>query len=310
MKTTSFWAVLPLLAPAALAKPAPTPTTTPSSCTASLVTTICDYPTPGPEFAIASDGKSSCWEYCNKHQPCNFVIFVAGNPYTGTGTCWLYPGQKFDPSKASSSCGHPSLSVFDKPVCSGSPDGCAATASPSAVAEVCGYPAPGDCFDNCYASSGASQCLSLCAKADVCEYAVFNPHNPTNSPYGSGTCWVYGEGKYEPGKAGTCAGAVEQYVYNNVCPKPRVSSTSAAVKATGTGTGTGGSTGGGSGSGSSSGSGSGSGSGKGSGTETGTVNGDAVPVMATSTSENLAPTGLSFGRPLAVGVAALAWQGL
>lgn len=176
------------------------------------------------------------------------------------------------------------------------------------MAEVCGYPAPGDCFDNCYASSGASQCLSLCAKADACEYAVFNPHNPSNSPYGSGTCWVYGEGKFESGKAGTCAGAVEQYVYNNVCPKPKVSSTSAAVKATGTGTG--GSTGGGSGSGSGNGNGSGSGSGKGSGTETGTVNGDAVPVMATSTSENLAPTGLSFGRPLAVGVAALAWQGL
>jgi hypothetical protein len=183
---------------------------------------FCDYPSPGPD-AVASESRASCWNYCNAHQPCDFVIFVAGNPNTGSGTCWVYPGKTFDASAGSTGCQNPGLFVYSKPVCTGgSPTsgGCEATASPSAVASVCGYPPPDDCFYTCSASSGASNCLSQCAKAESCSYAVFNPRNPSNSPYGSGTCWVYTNGTFNAGSTTTCSGKPEQFVYNNVCPKP------------------------------------------------------------------------------------------
>lgn len=237
MKSTSVWAFALSCAPAVFAQATTTTdasatTTSPEpSCTASLVTTLCDYP--DPELAVASSGKEHCWGYCNKNQPCDFVIFRQGNPYTGTGTCWLYPGKTFDASAGSTSgCSNPYLSVYSKPTCSGgSPTtgGCAATASPSAVAEVCNYPAPEDCFYTCYASSGAGNCLDICAKADSCAYAVFNPRTESLSPYSSGTCWVYTNGTFDPSAATTCSGKTEQYVYNNACPKAISPSPSAAA---------------------------------------------------------------------------------
>jgi hypothetical protein len=175
-------------------------------------------------------------DYCNQHQPCDFVIFAAGNPYTGTGTCWLYPGESFDESQGSTSgCDNPYLSVYDDLECEGvstpttSSGACAATASPSAIASVCGYAPPDDdCFSDCFASSGAASCLSLCAEADACSYAVFNPNNPSNSPYADGNCWVYADGTFDEGAVTDCSGDPEQYVYTNVCPKPSTTSSTAS----------------------------------------------------------------------------------
>ena len=287
---TLFWGLAAL--PAVLSQSTGTPTT--ASCTASLVTSLCSYQTPGPDFAVAIESRASCWDYCHAHPPCNFVIFSAGNPYTGTGTCWLYPGQTFSASKGSS-CGTPSLFVYGEPVCAGgstttSSGGCAATATPSAVASVCGYPTPpGDCFDGCSASGGASDCLSQCAKADSCSYVVFNPHNSDASPYASGTCWMYPNGTYDAASAAKCSGAPEQYVYKNLCPKPSKPSKSSKPSQSSQS--------------SQSSSAAGSADAEGAG---------AAP-PATTTSESLAPTGLSgvsLGQPLAIGVAALAWHGL
>jgi hypothetical protein len=296
MKTAPFWASVALLVPQALATTesvaiSATSTTTTSataSCTASLTTKLCSYTEPGSAFAVAEDKTSSCWDYCNANPPCNFVIWNAGNPYTGTGTCWLYPGETFDASQGSSNCTNPNLSVYSQPVCSGSATttsgACAATATPSAVASVCGYPAPVDCFDDCYASSGATNCLSLCAKADSCSYAVFNPHNDDNSQYSSGTCWVYSNGTYDAGSATTCSGDPEQFVYDNPCPKAS-SSLSSLSSATGTagGTGTAGIT---------------------------SSSTSSAAAGTTTSSKNSAPAGLSFANPLAVGAAILMMRAL
>ncbi|KFY08574.1 hypothetical protein V492_06113 [Pseudogymnoascus sp. VKM F-4246] len=264
MNTAPFWAsvalTLAVLAESTAATPTPSSTEAAPSCTASLIAELCDYPTPGPDFAVASSGKEHCWAYCDSHAPCDFVIFVAGNPSLGTGTCWLYPGETYDKSKsvAAGNCQRSALSVFSKPVCAGSPTtsagACAATASPSAIAEVCDYPTPGDCSSSCSASLSAANCLSQCAQSDSCTYVVFNPMNPGGSPHSSGSCWMYPSGKFDAGSATKCTGAPEQFVYNNVCPKPSPSSTSLSSTAsthnggsgtgsTGTGsTGTGGGT--------------------------------------------------------------------
>lgn len=233
MKNTPFWALIGLALHAPLALAQSTGTITPPSCSASLIASLCEYPAPGPEFAVAIDSKDSCLQYCNDHTPCAFVIFAAtGNPSLGTGTCWLYPGQTFDASKGSSTgCGSPYLSVYSQPKCSvgtATSPSCAATATPSAVASVCGYPEPETCFSTCYASSGATNCLSLCADAASCSYAVFNPHNPSNSQYASGTCWVYPNGTYNAASTTTCSGAPQQYVYDNLCPKPSSSASSSS----------------------------------------------------------------------------------
>ncbi|KAI1860447.1 hypothetical protein JX265_009846 [Neoarthrinium moseri] len=260
-----------------------TSTASASSCTASLITTLCSYKEPGPEFAVASGSRASCWNYCNAHSPCSFVIFSAGNPYTGTGTCWLYPGESFDASAGSSDCGNPSLSVYSQPVCAGgsattTSGTCAATATPSAVASICGYPTPPDnCFDGCTASLGATDCLSQCAKAASCSYVVFNPDNPSNSPYASGSCWMYPNGTYDAGLATTCSGKPEQFVYDNLCPKPSPTSSSALSSTTATNTGTA-TTAGGS--------------------------------DSTTTSQNAAPTGLSHRSSLALGLGLSLWLGL
>ncbi|KAH8647190.1 hypothetical protein BX600DRAFT_476297 [Xylariales sp. PMI_506] len=301
MKITPLWAAIALLqVPAVLAQATGTTTASSSTtsaaptCTASLITSLCSYTEPDEEFAVAIDSRASCWDYCNDHQPCSFVIFVAGNPSTGTGTCWLYPGESFDASQGSSDCGSPGLFVYSQPVCAGgsattTSGACAATASPSAIASVCGYPAPpGDCFDGCAAEESVTGCLSQCAQADSCSYVVYNPENPDNTPYSSGNCWMYPNGTYDAGAATTCSGAPEQYVYNNVCPKPSPASnslSSTAASATGTGTGTGTATGAG----------------------TGTAGATAG---STSSSKNLAPTPLSIPTPLAIGMAILVWQGL
>lgn len=236
MKTTSptFWAsfVTLLQVPGLLAESTATTTPTASttttseelSCTASLITTLCDYSE--PFRAVASSGKGYCWDYCNDNQPCDFVIFAAGNPYTGTGTCWVYPGESFDESKGTTDgCDHQYLSVYGKPECEEPsttiPGACTATASPSAVASVCGYPAPENCFNDCIASSGAPDCLSRCAESDSCNYVVFNPHGETNSPYEPGNCWIYEDGEYDAGNTESCGSeGPEQYVYSNLCPKP------------------------------------------------------------------------------------------
>ncbi|KAL1602623.1 hypothetical protein SLS60_006040 [Paraconiothyrium brasiliense] len=308
MKITPFWGSIALtFAPTVLAQglrqatggPEPTttvqwyPTPTPevSNCTASLITTLSDYKDPGPEFAVASSGKAHCWEYCNAHQPCNFVIFAKGNPYTGTGTCWLYPGENFDESAGTTGSDH--LSVYNKPECAEATQtsgACTATASPSAVASVCGYPTPDDdCFYSCAASSGAADCLNQCADADSCSYAVFNPHNPSNSPYASGTCWKYPNGTYDATKASTCSGAPEQFVYDNPCPKASSSSSPPASS-------------------SSSGS---------SPSATGSTSNDAKAEGATQSSatpsadaKGSAHTGHSLSNFLAACVAILMWQGL
>lgn len=205
----------------------PEPSEEVSDCDAKLITTLCDYKKPLSGTAVASSGKKMCWEYCNEHPPCNFVIFAAGNPYTGSGSCWLYPGEEFEESAGEPGCDY--LSVFDKPVCAGdatkTSGACEATASPSAVAEVCGYPAPDeDCFNDCTASDGATNCMSQCVEADSCSYAVFNPHNDFDSPYFPGSCWLYPEGKFDKKKAKSCKHDPEQYVYENPCPKPKASS--------------------------------------------------------------------------------------
>ncbi|KAM7205185.1 hypothetical protein V8F20_003322 [Naviculisporaceae sp. PSN 640] len=244
MKSTIFrlgmFPIALLLVPSVMAEPtmtASTTTTTTSkepSCTASLITTLCDYPEPFPGTAVASSGKQHCWGYCNVNPPCDFVIFAAGNPHTGTGTCWVYPGETFDQAKGTADgCSNPYLSVYSKPECEyNTPPsatvpggGCAATASPSAVASACGYPPPDDdCFYSCRASTGAVHCLSLCAESDACAYAVFNPQG-RNSPYTSGNCWIFADGEYDAAKAGTCGGeGPEQFVYKNVCPKPKLPS--------------------------------------------------------------------------------------
>ena len=64
----------------------PEPSPEVSHCEASLITTLCDYKDPLPGTSVASSGKKMCWEYCNENPPCSFVIFAAGNPYTGTGS--------------------------------------------------------------------------------------------------------------------------------------------------------------------------------------------------------------------------------
>ncbi|KAJ8114941.1 hypothetical protein OPT61_g3292 [Boeremia exigua] len=270
----------------------PTPTPEVSNCTASLITTLCDYKKPLPGTAVASTGKASCWEYCNAHQPCNFVIFVAGNPYTGSGTCWVYPDEKFDETLGEPGCDH--LSVYDKPQCAEptpTAGACAATASPSAVATICDYPTPDDdCWSTCTASSGATDCLSQCAQSDSCNYVVFNPRNEMNSQFYSGTCWKYPNGTYDASKAGTCSGVTEQFVYENPCPKPSPTSSPSSASAP---------------SGGSSPSATGSG---------------AADVNAEQASENTATSsvkansvahrGFEAGGSVLVGVAALMWQGL
>jgi hypothetical protein len=314
MTIASFWVSIALFVPRALAvyseSMAISATLTTStaataatpSCTASLITSLCSYPDPGPSFAVAIDSRASCWEYCNGHPPCSFVIFSAGNPHLRSGTCWLYPGETFDASKGSSNCANPHLSVYDQPVCAGgsattTAGACAATATPSAIASVCGYPAPSDCFSDCIASAGAPSCLSQCAKADSCSYVVFNPHNPGNSPYAAGTCWIYPNGTFDAGSVTACSGAPEQFVYNNPCPKPSPSSSSRSSSATErtSGTGTAGTTPGltisaATGS-------------NGTGTA-GNTTGSAT------SSKNSAPVGLALTTPLAIGVAILIWQAI
>ncbi|KAF9886543.1 hypothetical protein FE257_011315 [Aspergillus nanangensis] len=306
MKLTPFWASIALLAPrAALADPnniEPTTTSTTTtaatpSCTASILTTLCDYP--DPDLAVASASRAGCWDYCHNHPPCDFAIWARANPYLDTGTCWLYPGETFDADKGSSTgCSNPYLDVYSKPVCPSAttttPGACAATETPKAIASGCGYPVPGggDCFNDCYASSGAVNCLSLCAKADSCSYAVFNPGNEDLSPYGAGNCWVYPEGKFDEDEVKTCSGKPEQYVYNNVCPKPSSPSASSSLSSS-----------------------SSSATERESATGTAGVASDSTAVAATAgpmaaNKENSASVGRSRVYPLAIGVVVLIWQAL
>lgn len=233
MKATFVYAMMAI--GGSLAKPAPAPAPAPSStqrkhCSASLIAELCDYPEPIKGTAVVSSGPEFCWQYCHDNQPCSFVIFEEGNPYTGSGNCLVYHDQEYDPSKATpDGCQHKGLSVYGKPSCEGdkaaatAEGACAATASPSAIAEVCGYPTPpGDCAtDGCIAAGGASDCLSFCAKAESCSYAIFNPGNEMHSEFYTGSCWIFPKGDYDSKKAKKCKGPVEQYVYKNTCPKPK-----------------------------------------------------------------------------------------
>ncbi|KAL2847873.1 hypothetical protein BJY01DRAFT_234141 [Aspergillus pseudoustus] len=284
MKISSFWASVALLAPRALATTSASSTT--SSAAAEATCTA---------FAVASYGRSYCWDYCNDHPPCAFVIFAAGNPYLGTGTCWLYPGETFDENKGDSDCANPWLSVYDKPECptatTTTPGACAATETPSAIASVCNYPTPDeDCFYDCAASSGAVHCLSMCAERDSCNYVVYNPHNPINSPYASGTCWMYPNGTYDASAASECSGDPEQYVYNNVCPKPSPSSSSSVSSSSAS-----------------------SATEAASETTTAGATSGGTASAATetiTTDENSSPAGLSLISPFAIGAVMLILQGL
>ncbi|KAJ5726134.1 uncharacterized protein N7483_007491 [Penicillium malachiteum] len=295
MKTTLFWASVALFVPRALAISATsttsaattgTSTTSTATCTASLITTLCDYPEPDEGTAVASSGRANCWDYCNANPPCSFVIFVPGNPTLGTGTCWLYPGESYNSTEASTDCSDPYLEVYDEPTCSGgsattTSGGCAATATPSAIAEVCDYPEPADCDTiNCVASTGAVNCLSLCTEADSCSYALFYADNEDKSQYLDGSCWIYPSGTYDASSASTCNGTAEQYVYDNPCPKPIVSSTSSTGTATGTGT------------------------------ASVSATGTAVNASSTANTKNSAPTNMPLSNPLAIGVAMLMWAAI
>ncbi|OBT57317.1 hypothetical protein VE04_01748 [Pseudogymnoascus sp. 24MN13] len=326
-----FWVSIALLVPRALAAPADSSAAAAApSCTASLITSLCDYPSAGPEFSVAISSRASCWEYCNDHPPCNFAIFFAG--YLVHRQWRLLAGWRLRRD-----------------------------ASPSAVASVCGYPTPPDnCQSSCYASSGSAHCLSICAKADSCNYAIFKAMSESKSPYSAGSCWIYTEGKFNPGLATACTGSPDQFVYNNldnVCPKPSPTSSSLASSATahssGTGTasattgshgsgGSGGTTGDTTGSadgaatsstgtettGDTTGSSNGSGtSSNGSGTTgntgsstsssgtnsngTGTKsNGTETAAAPATTTTNSAAAGLSLTNPLAIGAAVLIWMAL
>lgn len=333
MKTFTFWASALALAPTVLAQglrqatggPEPTGTPVPwypspepeiSDCKAELITTLCDYKPPEYGTAVASSGKAMCWEYCNEHQPCAFVIFVAGNPYTGTGTCWLYPGETFDASLGKPGCDY--MSVFDKPDCGPrkTTDACEAADTPTPLATTCDYPPPDeDCFYDCAASSGSSHCVGLCAKRDDrdCNYAVFVPRNEGKSQYGSGTCWMYPTGEYDASKGKTCSGTPDQWVFKNPCPKPPKPSTTSSSPSSPTSSG-----GSGSGSGSDSSSGDAGSDDSSSGdnssaaaSATGAANADAQGATAgggTKDDSNGSPaTGVSLGSLLAVGLAALMW---
>ncbi|KAL2866225.1 uncharacterized protein BJX67DRAFT_141765 [Aspergillus lucknowensis] len=299
MKIAPFWVSIALstVVTESIATSASTTSTAATpTCTASLITDLCNYPDPEPGTAAAEDSRASCWEYCNDHPPCDFVIFAAGNPYLGTGACWLYPGETFDKSKGSSDCANPYLSVYDKPKCTGgdetktpTDDPCAAAiATPSPIASVCGYPTPPDgCFNDCIASSGAPDCLSQCAKAESCSYVVFNPGLDSHSPYVSGSCWMYPNGTFDAESAGECSGGgdPDQFVYTNPCPKPSpTSTTSSSATESSSGTGTAGAT---------------------------TTGSTASAAMeGTSTDKDSAPGGVSPTYPLAIGVAMLIWQAL
>lgn len=278
----------------------PEPSPEVSDCDANLITSLCDYKKPAPGTAVASSGKKHCMEYCNEHPPCNFVIFAAGNPYTGSGTCWLYPGEDFDESLGETGCDY--LSVFDKPDCGDATPtagACEATNSPEAAAEVCDYPPPDEeCFYNCAASSGASNCMSLCVEADECSYAVFNPRNENMSQYQSGTCWMYPSGQFDANKAKTCSGDTKQYVYENPCPKPPKPSTSTSMSSSSSATGTSTATG-------SAASPSDTGSGRGATAEGATADEEKDG----DDSNGSAHVGLSLAGA-AVGLVVLMWQGL
>ncbi|ATY65781.1 hypothetical protein A9K55_001517 [Cordyceps militaris] len=255
MKTSTFWTVAGLVGaaaampansetPAAAVAADATSTGSAPSCTASLITTLCDYPSPGP-YSAAIENKESCWRYCQEHGPCNFVIFAASGSPWGGGTCWTYPGLVFDASKGQpgSSCSFAYLSVFDKPTCTGVapgpadrvPSECsAAVATPSARAAVCGYPTPpDDCRSSCTASGGVSDCIAQCAlrAEEACTYAVFNPSDPAYLANSPGSCWMYPAGAYDAALGKTCSGDTpEQYVYDNPCP-PRPSPTTGGAAA-------------------------------------------------------------------------------
>ncbi len=252
MNTTRFWASVALLfAPGVVAQSSPTTTTSATpSCTASLTTKVCGYKGPGDSFAVAED-RPGCWNYCNTHPPCNFVIFNPGNPFTGDGTCWLYPGETFDANTVPEHCGGvaPYLEVYSQPVCTGGPTptptptptsgACTATATPSAVAPVCGYPAPATCDDDCLAELSVVDCLSSCVKADSCSYVVYNPGEGDVSPYAAGNCWIFPSGSYNASAASTSCSITArlQFVYNNPCPKASPSP-AASSSATGSAGGT------------------------------------------------------------------------
>lgn len=203
----------------------PTPSPEVSTCSANILAKLCEYKEPTKGTAVASSGPKMCMEYCNSHPPCKFFIFLKGNPYTGTGTCWNYNGEDFDKSLGKEGCD--TLTVYDKPDCGTAPEptkteegACAATVSPEPIAQVCEYPPPpnGDCYYDCTAQTNATGCLSQCvARGEKnCKYAVFRTES--GSPWLGGTCWMYREGSYDSTKGKQCSQA-EHFVYKNPCPR-------------------------------------------------------------------------------------------
>ncbi|KAJ6781193.1 hypothetical protein PWT90_05970 [Aphanocladium album] len=284
------------------------------TCTANLLATLCDYPSSGSAFNVASGSPEHCWRYCYEHGQCNFAVFVKQNPFADTGgSCSIYPGRVFDKTlgEDGATCSHPLTYVYDAPKCEGVPtpsDGvpsacAAAVGTPSAVAEVCNYPAPSKtCFSECALASGASHCLSMCAKAEKCSYVVFYANNEAQSPFASGNCWMYPEGSYDSAKAGKCDGKPNQFVYKNTCPPPPPKSTSTDSSPSATATGGGGSGGGSSGSKSEDGS--------SQGTATKSAGASGTGAASATKTPNAAPTALAVNGGLAMGAALLLFNGI
>lgn len=230
MKTTSVL-VFASAAPLALAAE--------PTCTANLVTKVCGYE--NTVLAAAEGSREGCYELCDseKYGPCKFAIFSPGNPYLGDGTCWLYPDESFDPAKEQDKgCGNPYLEVYDKITCQNNPKQtptalCPAAASPTPVAKVCGYKAPEDCDTTCIVSTGQTDCLNRCATADECAYVVFYTNNDAKSPWMSGNCWIYKDGKFDPKAVTACKDKPDQYVFDPACPKVTKTATASAAKETG-----------------------------------------------------------------------------
>ncbi|KAH7303174.1 hypothetical protein B0I35DRAFT_447084 [Stachybotrys elegans] len=189
-------------------------------CQAELLAERCMYDMPDQEDLIVSDF-DFCMAYCHRSSDCNYFIWTGDMTLSGVHQCWLYPGEEYDERSGSiGSCGE---FVYDKPhTCEGYPaeDYCAVPADLDelVIADmVCGYPAPDDCGDNCQVTTDARKCLDLCADADECNYAVFNPSSASGLLEDSGDCWIYSNGTYDNTLVEMCGSNISQYIFKNPC---------------------------------------------------------------------------------------------
>ncbi|KAF3929214.1 hypothetical protein AA313_de0204069 [Arthrobotrys entomopaga] len=220
-------------------------TTASCSPTATLIDSLCDYPVPPNTFvnAVASDGPEYCWQACQEHPTCNFVIYRQGDlslpGISGPGTCWLYPNIKYAPKKAKKCKGteQPFLFVYDAPTCAPPPPPkptCSALTAHLAHS-LCDYPVPPNPPMNAVATDGPEFCWQACFDHPVCNFVIFRKGIPTLPGIsGPGTCWLYPSLSYDPSKGTKCTGTdvPSLFVYNTpVCaaPKPSCDTTPALV---------------------------------------------------------------------------------